>query len=119
MVFIETFEHLALASSNLQETKKFYADLLGFEILEETDEALKLQLGTLNLLFSLVSDYTGNKELKNRIVFVLDTDEFTEALQELEEKNIELLEGPITTPGGEAIYLEDPDSHILELTYQA
>jgi predicted enzyme related to lactoylglutathione lyase len=50
--------------------------------------------------------------------FILDIDDFTEALQEIEANGIKIIAGPNEISGGENVLIADPAGNTIELYYQ-
>jgi len=115
MVIIETLSHINLPAKNLQKTVEFYTQFLDFEIVEESNTTALVGFDSLNLkLDSTLEAYAKVPVLS----FLLDVDDFTEALQEVEQNTVEIAKGPFEVPGGESVHLVDPSGNIVELYYR-
>ncbi len=120
MILLEGMHHISLGSANLARTAKFYCELFDFELIEEAEKYSLLHLGALHIRFNHIPSYEST--IKNpgetSFAFVLDVDDFTEAIHELEEREIEIIKGPVPIESGESLLIADPDGHLIELFYQ-
>lgn len=120
MILLEGLHHISFGSSDLKRSVEFYQDLLGLELLEEGEQHALLEQGAVSIRLNLIPNYksplTNPGELS--MSFSLDVDDFTNALQELEEKEIEILTGPVSIEGGESLLISDPDGNLIELFYK-
>ena len=120
MILLEGLDHVSLGSTNLDKSVKFYRDIFDFELVEQTEQYAILHLEPLTIRFNHIPNY--HCSVKNpgetSFAFVLDVDDFTEAINDLEEKGIEIIKGPLAIAGGESLLLADPDGHLIELFYQ-
>ena len=115
MVIIETLSHINMPAKNLQKAVEFYTQFLDFEVVEETPGYAMVAFDNLHLkLDTSLEPYAKVPVLS----FLLDVDDFTEALQEVEENNIEIAKGPFEIEGGESVYVVDPSGNLVELYYR-
>jgi predicted enzyme related to lactoylglutathione lyase len=115
MVIIETLSHINMPAKNLQKAVEFYTQFLDFEIIEEGSNYTIVSFDNLNLkLDTGLEPYAKVPVLS----FLLDVDDFTEALQEIEENNMEIAKGPFEIEGGESVYVSDPSGNLVELYYR-
>ncbi|MDH4199745.1 MAG: VOC family protein [Spirochaetia bacterium] len=118
MIVIESLNHINLPAHNIEESVEFYSMLLDFEeITADTESAIitfddqlqiklvKTQENPINSNFPIFS-------------FILDVDDFTEAIQEIEASNIKIVSGPNEIGGGENVLIADPAGNTIELYYQ-
>ncbi len=123
MILLENLHHISLGSANIERTITFYRDIFDFEIttpLDTTKQYVVLRLDPLCIRFNFISNYhcTTRNPGETSFAFVLDVDDFTEAIHELEEKQIEIIKGPLSIENGESLLITDPDGHLIELFYQ-
>lgn len=120
MIVLESLDHISLGSSNLKKSIDFYVDVLDFEVAEETDTYVLIQLDYLTLRLNYVEGFKCQQENPSMfsLSFILDVDDFTQALSDLEEKKIPIVIGPIVIEGGESIIIQDPDGNWIELFYK-
>jgi len=118
-MILEGLHHISLGCSELDRSIAFYCDLLGFEVQEQADHYALLLLDPISIRLHVIPDFRS--PVKNpgemSLSFVLDVDDFTDAIAELEEKNVEILKGPVVIENGEAILIADPDGNLIELFY--
>ena len=112
--------HISLGSSNLQNSISFYGDILDFEVLEQDTSYTVLRLDPISIRLNQIDGYRSQVQNPGHacLTFILDVDDFTKAIQELEEKDIEILQGPVAIEGGESILIADPDGNLIELFYK-
>ena len=120
MILLESLHHISLGSSNLDRTAEFYENVLDMEIVERSETHLLVYLEPIAIRFNLVKDYEARatQPSEGSLSYILDVDDFTNAITGLEEKEIEILEGPIAIEGGESLLIQDPDGHFIELFYR-
>ncbi len=115
MVIIETLSHINIPAKNLQKAVEFYTQFLDFEVVEEGANHALVAFDNLHLRLD-----TGMEPFAKVPVlsFLLDVDDFTEALQEVEQNSIEVAKGPFESGGGESVYVADPSGNLVELYYR-
>ena len=117
MIVIEALDHIKIPTTDLEKSIEFYTMLLDFELIENTDEQALITFDDKVVIKLVVVDEasTGSQPL---LSFILDVDDFTEALQELEkEEGVEIVAGPNAIENGENIWIKDPSGNVLELYY--
>jgi catechol 2,3-dioxygenase-like lactoylglutathione lyase family enzyme len=120
MIVLESLDHISLGSSNLKKSIEFYVDVLDFEVAEETDRFAILQLDHFCLRLNHIDGYVCQHENPSAfsLSFIVDVDDFTNAIAELEEKDIPIVVGPVVIEGGESMVIRDPDGNWIELFYR-
>lgn len=115
MVIIETLSHINLPAKNLQKSVEFFTQFLDFEVVDDGANFTVVSFDNLNVrLDSSLEPYAKTPVLS----FCLDVDDFTDALQEVEETNIEVAKGPFESSGGETVHILDPNGNLIELYYR-
>ncbi|HRP70469.1 MAG TPA: VOC family protein [Turneriella sp.] len=115
MIIIETLSHINMPAKELQKAIEFYTQFLDFEVVEENTNTAVVSFDNLQVrLDSTLESYAKTPVLS----FLLDVDDFTEALQEIEEENISIAKGPFEIDGGESVYVADPNGNLIELYYR-
>lgn len=115
MVIIETLSHINMPAKNLQKAVEFYTQFLDFEVVEEATNFAIVSFDNLHLKLDTGLEAYAKVPV---LSFLLDVDDFTEALQEIEENNIEIAKGPFEVEGGESVYVLDPSGNLVELYYR-
>jgi len=115
MVIIETLSHINMPAKNLQKAVEFYTQFLDFEVVEEGNNFAIVSFDNLHLKLDTGLEAYAKVPV---LSFLLDVDDFTEALQEIEENNIEIAKGPFEVEGGESVYVLDPSGNLVELYYR-
>ena len=121
MIILESFEHVHLTVKNLEVAKKFYGELFDFEVIQEyeSQNAVLIELENIRIKLLEDTDFKGaEKENTVYMSFGMDVDDFTDALEELEEKEVPLINGPLAEDGGECVYIADPDGYKIKLAYR-
>lgn len=119
MIVIEALDHIKVPASDLEKSLEFYTMVLDFEKIESksTDEYALITFDD-KVVIKLVAVESANPGDQPLLSFILDVDDFTEALQDLEKNgDIEIVSGPNAQDNGENILIKDPAGNILELYY--
>jgi len=118
-------DHIAIEVSNTDVAIEFYTKKLGFTLTSRTmNEAekeeycfLKSDGTNLEIICDLKKNYDDRKKIEKpycpHICFLTDNMEAT--MKDLQEKNIEIVHGPLEIEGEETwVYFADPDGNVLE-----
>lgn len=122
MIIVEGIDHVSIAVTNLSASAKFYSDLFDFEVLDDSNS--KFTIMTLDpIKVKLVQVDKVENQLSGSVTpvlsFVMDVDDFTEAISEIEEKGIKIVKGPESDGKGESLVFKDPDNNLIEIFYQS
>jgi predicted enzyme related to lactoylglutathione lyase len=121
MIIVEGVNHINLAVTDLKAAVKFYSDLFDFEVIDDSHKGyVVMSLDPIKVKLIKVdkveNQLTGLKH--PTISFILDVDDFTEAITEIEEKELQIVRGPEATEGGgETLIFKDPDNNLIEIFY--
>ncbi len=120
MIILEGMHHISLGSADLEKTLKFYCELLDFDLVEKSENYAVIHLDPFSIRFNYIEDYQCSIKNpgKTSIAFVLDVDDFTDAIQELEKEDIKIIKGPVVVGDGESMIVSDPDGHLIEMFYK-
>jgi len=123
-VQIKNIDHLVLTVADINKTIDFYTNILGFEVVTFGDNRKALTFGNqkINLHqkgkeFEPKAEHptTGSADL----CFISETD-IDEVLEELKQKNIEIIEGVVERTGAigkiKSVYFRDPDLNLIEIS---
>lgn len=116
MIIVEGLDHVNIPVSNLDTSKEFYAEVFDFEVEEEDGDAIIMGLDSHKLRLVKVPEV--NPLPFPMMSFVMDVDDFTEAISEMEEKEINIMKGPESFSKGEYLIFADPDKNQIEIFYQ-
>jgi catechol 2,3-dioxygenase-like lactoylglutathione lyase family enzyme len=135
MLDIETLHHVALPVTDLDRSKRFYAEVLGLREIDRPPfdfPGCWFQLGDRQLHLIQRSDGTsrGAGSIDSRdIHFAIRVRNFHEALEALrskgyreDRKNHDLLKmkiNPAATAGFPQIFILDPDRHVIEVNAES
>jgi lactoylglutathione lyase len=120
-----SYDHFAFQVSDMEQSIKYYVEKLGFtltsqEINTEQHEAyFFFSLGDLRL--ELIQDLSQSAYQKPEIKppycphLAIETDDMQASIAFLNQNGVEILSGPIETPGEATwLYFSDPDHNVLE-----
>ena len=116
---------ITLFEEDLEAARRFYGDVLGLELVFETDDSAVYGLGetVLNLLDAakapgLVAPLAAaDGSAGARSVFTVKVDDVDAAAAELERQGVEFVYGPRDQPWGiRAALFRDPGGHLWELS---
>jgi catechol 2,3-dioxygenase-like lactoylglutathione lyase family enzyme len=117
MIVIESISYLGLTVSNLENSIKFYRDLFDFEVIENNSNQALIKEGEIIISLNEVEKFKIQENLKNRVSFIVDEDDFEDAVDELNEKKIPIVSGPENIRKGQSVVFLDPDGNHIELCY--
>ena len=121
MIIVEGIDHVNIPVSDLEKSAAFYSDIFDFEILgEKSESSVLMSLDPIKIKLTKLAEVKNSLTEKNlpTLSFILDIDDFTEAISELETKNIKILKGPESTQDGESLTFGDPDNNLIEIFYR-
>ena len=111
-------DHVVLWTADLARAKRFYMDVLGMTLHQETKDQIFLKCGDHNMVALFDGgqrgiDVTSNHELQH-MALNMELASYEETAARLEEEGCE-----ITHRGADpyCIYFRDPDGHRLQLLY--
>ena len=119
MIIIEGINHIGLTVSNLEESINFYKDLFDFEVVDKLGSAGQafLRMGDMLISLNEVEGFSGSDSSDFAISFYVDEEDFEEALEELNEREITIVRGPENLRNGQSVVFTDLDGNKLELAY--
>ncbi len=117
MIVIESINHMGITVSNLENSIQFYKELFDFEVVENNSKEAFIKEGDILLSLHENENYKNQDETNNRICFFIDEDDFDDAVDELKEKEIEIVHGPENIRDGQSVVFLDPDANQIELSY--
>jgi len=120
MILLEGLHHISLGSADLSRSIAFYRDILDFELVEEAESHALLRLDPVSIRLNKIAGYKARSKnpAEFSLSFILDVDDFTDAINELEAASITILDGPLPITDGESILVADPDGNLIELFYR-
>jgi len=117
MIVIESISYLGLTVSNLENAIKFYRDLFDFEVIENNSNQAFIKEGDIIISLYEAEKYKTQTDSKNRVSFIVDEDDFEDAVDELNAKNIPIVSGPENIRKGRSVVFLDPDGNQIELCH--
>lgn len=123
MRFISGLNHVALPVNNIEESKKFYCDILGLEFQEKYGNSLFLKAG--NDILALLENPSSEKinpqgkGKKNAHFgfYAPSREKVTEFAEHLRQHDIVIIEGPYDRSDGCGVYFMDPNGYTLEYLF--
>ncbi|TGN17134.1 VOC family protein [Leptospira idonii] len=116
MIIVEGIGHVNIPVSQLEASIEFYREIFDFEVETKKDAEAILSLDSFKI--RLVKGNVASEQTMPVISFVMDVDDFTEAITELEEKNVKIVKGPESTESGESLTFTDPNQNLIEIYYE-
>jgi catechol 2,3-dioxygenase-like lactoylglutathione lyase family enzyme len=121
---IQNIDHIVLTVADIDKTIEFYSNILGFEVVTFGDNRKALTFGN-----QKINLHQKGKEFEPKayqptcgsadLCFLSKTD-IHEVLEELKQKNIEILEGIVDRTGAlgkiKSVYFRDPDLNLIEVS---
>lgn len=121
---IKNIDHLVLTVADIEKTVNFYTSILGFEVVTFGENRKALTFGN-----QKINLHQKGKEFEPKaehptcgsadLCFISETN-IQEVLQELKEKNIEIIEGIVERTGAlgkiQSVYFRDPDLNLIEIS---
>ncbi|MCS3870115.1 catechol 2,3-dioxygenase-like lactoylglutathione lyase family enzyme [Chryseobacterium ginsenosidimutans] len=121
---IQNIDHIVLTVADIDKTIEFYSNILGFEVVTFGDSRKALTFGN-----QKINLHQKGKEFEPKahqptcgsadLCFISKTD-IHEVLEELKQKNIEIIEGIVDRTGAlgkiKSVYFRDPDLNLIEVS---
>lgn len=116
MIIVEGIGHVNIPVSQLDASIEFYKEIFDFEVESKKETEAILSLDSFKI--RLVAEDSASAKTMPVISFIMDVDDFTEAISELEEKNVKIVRGPESTDTGESLTFTDPSQNLIEIYYE-
>ncbi len=119
MIVIEGVNHIGVTVSNLEASVEFYKDLFDFDMLEKISNSGQafMKMGESIICLYESEGYKCSEDSKNSLSLSVDEDDFEDALDEIEERKLEIVFGPENIRKGQTVIFLDPDKNRIELSY--
>lgn len=118
MIVIESINDIGITVSDLDKSIEFYKELFDFEVIDKkTEGQVYMRMGDIIICLYEVKGYQNQQGCKNRISFYVDEEDFDDALDEIEELEIEIVYGPENIRNGRSVVFLDPDHNQIEISY--
>lgn len=124
---VKRIDHITLVVKDLDESRRFYVDLLGMEEVPRPGfsfAGLWFQVGTVQIHLILEHDESGpagahvpdDCSISRTRHFAFEVDDAMTAADRLREQGIKIVVGPKRRPDGPTqLYIFDPDRNLVEL----
>ncbi len=129
MIRPKALDHLALKVTNMEQSLRFYHQILGLELIRQSGpndnggKAACLQAGDQKLdLFSRPDFVSADKEDPvgmDHLCLVMDTASTADLMAHLQQAGIEIFWGPVERHHSTSLYVYDPDGVHVELRVDA
>ncbi|MBM7551563.1 VOC family protein [Thalassobacillus pellis] len=122
MIEIDYLHHVSLSVTDLEKSKEFYGEVLGFQEIDRPDfdfPGAWYQIGDKQQLHLIVyphsetirkSDQLESKESH----FAIRVKSYDQTLEHLKNRGIKVDEKPNSRSGFAQIFCQDPDNHLIE-----
>lgn len=118
MIVIESINNVCVTVSDIKRAVDFYKDLFDFDVVEKQGAGyVYLKMGEMVIALHEQEGFANTANSGYSISFFVDEDDFDDALESLEEKNIPIVYGPENIRNGQAVIFADPDGNRIELSY--
>jgi len=117
MIVIESINYIGLTVSNLENSIKFYRELFDFDVVENNPKQAFIREGEIILCLNEAENFKNQPDTKSRVSFILDEDDFDDAVDELKAKNLPIIFGPENIRKGQSVVFLDPDGNQIEICY--
>ena len=122
-VTITSYSHLAIVATDVDEARRFYCDLLGFEELPRPDFGIAgvwLRVGDLQLHIIALEDGGPDRSGARHFALYVPTDTFHETIEALRAAGVTIRNEPRSREDfGKTVWaanIEDPFGNVIELT---
>ncbi len=116
---IRNLDYTVIACSDLQATRDFYRDVLGFPIDVEREHWVQFRVGGVILAFRsrADSDATSPKQSDLQIAFRVPPSEIDSCHAELVDAGVAIVRGPLELPSWRhrAFFFHDPEGTLIEI----
>jgi len=121
MIVIEGINYIGLTVSDLEVSTKFYRELFDFDVVDKMSGAGQafLRMGEMLIALNEEEGFQSPENSGYAISFFVDEEDFDDALEELEDKEINIVHGPENIRNGQTVVFIDPDGNKIELSYPA
>lgn len=119
MIVIEDVDHIGITVSNLDQAIDFYSDLFDFEVVERMSNSPQAFIKVGDIIIGLYEQegYRNQDDTRNHISFYIDEEDFDDAVEEIQERDIPIVFGPENLRKGQSVVFLDPDGNQIELCY--
>lgn len=124
---ITHLDHFVLTVKDMTKTVQFYCDVLGMEKEVFGNGRIALKYGNQKInLHQAGNEFepkAGNPTPGSSDLCFIITTEFKDAMKQVRDKGIKIIEGPVTRIGAagpiESFYFRDPDENLIEVSTYA
>ncbi|MBN1497967.1 MAG: VOC family protein [Spirochaetes bacterium] len=119
MIVIESINHIGITVSNLEESVKFYKELFDFDTIDKASGPGLTFMRVADVTIGLyeVPGFKNADNSKTRISLYVDEEDFEDAVEEIQDREIEIVFGPENIRKGKTVVFLDPDKNQIELSY--
>lgn len=121
---IQNIDHIVLTVADIEKTIEFYTHILGFQVVTFGNNRKALTFGNQKInLHQKGREFEPKAEHPTAgsadLCFISTTD-IHNVLEELKQKNIEIIEGIVDRTGAlgkiKSVYFRDPDQNLIEIS---
>ena len=118
MIIIESLDHINIRAIDVEKSVEFYTMFLDFELVSQDEKSALVSFDNLTLKLIKAEKAAESDSSFPLLSFIMDVNDFTDALQEIEEQGYDIAAGPSEVSNGENVIVRDPGGNLLELYYQ-
>ncbi|MDJ0945652.1 MAG: VOC family protein [Kiloniellales bacterium] len=116
---IASLDYVVLPCRDLRAARRFYRDVLGFDIVYERADWIRFQIGTTALALRPLDGAFEGRRVEGpavQLAFRVGQDEVDACYEELKACGVEVLDPPRDqTWGHRTLYFTDPEGNVLEV----
>ncbi len=116
---IKSVDYVVVVCRNLEEARRFYLEVLGFDIAYEREDWIKFQVGPISLALRPESDLFAGRKADGpslQLAFEVPYRDVDQCHEELVRKGVKIIDTPKDQPWGHrTLYFNDPEGNVLEI----
>ena len=119
MLIIENIYCINIKTKDIEKSLNFYTLFLDFEKIDIQENFCILEFNNIKINLMKVAPDALIDTTFPILSLIMDVDDFTDAIQEVEEEGKTIIAGPSENSNekGEYIHLQDPSGNVIELFY--
>jgi len=116
MIIIETIDHISLSVSDIEKSIEFYRENFGFDLTEHASGSPEAFLQVADIKLRLFREESGKvAKTGGYVAFYVDEEDFEDAIDEIEDSELEIISGPENIRNGKKVVISDPDGNKIAL----
>jgi catechol 2,3-dioxygenase-like lactoylglutathione lyase family enzyme len=124
MLLLDSLDHLVLTVADVDTTCRFYADVLGMQVVSFGSDRMALTFGTQKINLHQAGQEFEPKAARptpgSADLCFLTRTPLAEVVEHLQSRLVPIIEGPVQRTGAagsiQSVYFRDPDSNLVEIS---